>query len=326
MTHLHASRTNISAEDLAWVFLDRIYALHGMPDSIISDREPRINNALWQELFKVVGTRLELSTAFHPQTDGRTERANRTVEEMLRHYVGPYQDDWDRYLPLAEFAINNSEHAALKTTPFFLNYGQHPRTPVTATHSRLPSAQNLLADIHKHVKRSRVLLEAANQRSKSYEDRKRRDETFTVGQMVLLSTKQIRIKDPGARKLWPKYVGPFSVAERIGAVAYRLELPANWKLHNVFHVSRLRPYRSDGSYQPPPPVINQQIEGEDPAYEVEAILDTRLNRTKAGKLLRKEYLVRWKGYGPEHNTWEPESNLINVEDVMKEFMHKNQGK
>ena len=135
-----------------------------------------------------------------------------------------------------------------------------------------------------------------------------------------------KIKDPGARKLWPKFVGPFPVTERIGAVAYRLKLPANWKLHDVFHVSRLRAYRSDGTYQPPPPVVEIQIEEEDPVYEVEAILDTRLNRTKAGKLLRKEYLVRWKGYGPEHNTWEPESNLINVEDVMKEFMHKNQGK
>ena len=196
-----------------------------------------------------------MSTAFHPQTDGQTERSNRILEDMLRHFVGPYHDDWDKHLPLAEFAVNNAWQESVRATPFMLNSGQDPLTPLNfgTTDSNSPAATTIVQRMDRLIRQARDALRVAQQRHKKYADRKRRDVNFSVGTQVLLSTRNLHLKHPGSAKLLPKYIGPFPVIEKIGKVAYRLKLtPELQRLHDVFHVSVLRLYHSDGRVQPPP--------------------------------------------------------------------------
>jgi hypothetical protein len=184
---------------------------------------------------------------------------------------------------------------------------------------RVPNAGKFTHDMQTAIAKAKQCLLAAQQRQKAYADTKRSDVLVKVGDRVLLSTKNIDIKHgAGSRKLLPKFVGPFSVIKQVNPVAFKLDLPANMrKLHPVFHASLLRPYRDSGRVQPPPPPI--EIEG-DLEYEVEQVLDHRLR--KYGKRERAEYLIKWKGYGHEHNTWEPERNLTNASDVLQNFLSR----
>ena len=129
MVHFLPTFDAVSAEDVAALFRDRIFCLHGMPQSIVSDRDVKFTSAFWTELHRLLGVRLNLSTAYHPQSDGQSERMNRVLEDMLRHFVNRHHDDWDQYLATAEFAINNSENSSVENTPFMLNYGRHPYVP-----------------------------------------------------------------------------------------------------------------------------------------------------------------------------------------------------
>jgi hypothetical protein len=254
------------------------------------------------------GVQRRLSSAFHPQTDGQTERMNKVLEEYLRHFVSPSQTDWDMLLSAAEFALNDTYQASIGSTPFYLTYGQHPLTPARAAvaKSNVPAAVDFLQNIRQAVKRGKQLLLAAQQRQKAYFDSKRRDVVFKPGQKVFLSTEHIRLKSVGTQKLLPRFIGPFAVVQRVGENAYKLQLPDNLKMHKVFHVSLLKPYRSDGRYQPPPLPLFFDDEGE-PWYEVESVLQHR--DLKRGRRTVTQFLIKWKGYGHEHNTWEPERNL-----------------
>ena len=129
MVHYAATTTKCTTEQVARIFLDTVVRLHGIPKYIISDRDPRFTSSFWQQLWKLHRTQLKMSTAYHPQTDGQTERANRTLEDILRHYVSNKQDDWDEHLTAAEIAVNNSVQASTGFTPYFLNCGEHPWFP-----------------------------------------------------------------------------------------------------------------------------------------------------------------------------------------------------
>ncbi len=262
-----------------------------------------------------------MSTAFHPQTDGQTERTNRILEDMLRHYVNPAQDDWDKHLATAQFAYNNAWQESINETPFFLNYGCHPRTPMShglpsPAQARVPAAYNFVKQMHASIEDAKRSLRAAQDRQKRYADEHRRDVEFTVGDKVLLSTRNIKLKAVGANKLMPKFIGPFAITDRINEVAYRLELPDNMKLHNVFHVCLLKPYLDNGKVQPPPVLV---VDGE-PEFETQAILDHRDVRTGRGRTVHREYLIKWLGYGPEHNTWEPDKNLANCQTMLQQYL------
>lgn len=315
MVHFQPCATDSGALAFANHMVTAVFRLHGIPKTIISDRDPRFVSKFWEEVCRLLGTKQALSSAYHPESDGQTERVNRVLEDVLRHYVSPQQDDWDTYLPMAEFAINNSWHESTGCTPFFLNYGQHPHTPASVQlPSKVPAALQFTAGINAAVRRAKELLHAAQSRQKQYADRKRREETYVVGDDVLLATKNVTFKNPGTKKLLPRFIGPFKVAKVISPVAYRLTLPESMQCHDVFHVSLLRRYKSDGRTQPPPPPM--EVEGEF-EYEVEAILADRPSGRRGAQ---REFLLKWKGYGPENNTWEPEGNLSGCRQLLAEYL------
>jgi hypothetical protein len=162
------------------------------------------------------------------------------LEEYLRHFVAPDQADWDGFLSLAEFSYNNSLHEAVGNTPFFLNYGRHPRLPSEFKPTdEVPAADAIASEIQTAVELAKQKIEQARQRARRIADPARRDKQFAAGDMVLLSSKNIALKTPGTNKLLPKFLGPFKVLNVLGPVTYRIELPSSMKCHNVFHVSQL---------------------------------------------------------------------------------------
>jgi hypothetical protein len=317
MTHIAPTTTTVDAAGTARLFVEHVWKHHGITQDLVSDRGSVFVGKFFSELLSILGTKHKRSTAFHPQTDGQTERVNRVLEDMLRHYVMGLgeQVNWDLYLSSAEFAINNSFHESIGTTPFRLNYGRDPRLPLMTAfpgRSQVPSAAAFADKMAHGLAQAKKALAAAQQRQKRHADQHRRDTSFEVGAQVLLSSVNIHLRHPRdaatTAKLLPKWIGPFTITQRVGTVAYKLQLPDGWQVHPVFHVSLLKPYRTDGRLQPPPP---QLIDGE-AYFLVERIVDHR--STKHGRRTVHEYLIRWLGYGPEHNSWEPHASIAESEN------------
>jgi hypothetical protein len=302
---------------VAKLFIKHVFANHGLPDVIISDRDTRFTSHLWQDLQQQLGTSHKLSTAFHPQTDGQTERVNRVLEEYLRHYVNDSQTDWDEWLPLAGFAYNNSWHEAIGTTPFHLNYGKAPKLPGSPNGpARFPVVDEIVSHITDVVARAKKRLQAAGQRAKAYADKHRSEIRLKLGQEVLLSTKFLQLKVPGVNKLLPKYVGPFTIKEVLTDVTYKLDLPQSMKVHPVFHLSLLRPYHQDGRHQPPP--LPFEIDEEEGLwYEIDTILDHRV--TTKGQKRVLQYLVKFKNCDAAHNQW---CDAVGVTQLAKNEYHQ----
>ena len=323
MVHFIPTVDTATAEDVARLFVDNIFVLHGMPERIVSDRDTKFTGTFWQALCEIWKCERQFGSAYHPQTDGQTERVNRTLEDMLRHWCSPDQDDWDKYLKLAEFACNNAYHTSVGETPFMLTFGQHPRTPASLFRQdeqgklRNPSANQFAAGMLEKVQKAQRFLMSAQARQKCFADEKRRASTLKVGQYVKLSTKNLANRAKGTAKLHPKYIGPFQITDRIGETAYKLLLPEQMKIHNVFHVSLLQPWKHSLAGPPPAQVL---LVKDDEQFEVEEILDHQ--DTGTAKRRQRQYLVAWKGYTTEDNTWEPESNLKNASATVQAYWDK----
>ena len=307
MVHFVPTTITVGGRATAELYRDNVFKLHGLAAEFVSDRGTQFNNAFMHNLTRLLGTKQSLSTAFHPQTDGQTERTNRVLEEMLRHFTSPRQDDWDEYLSLAEFAVNNAKQASTGQSPFYLVYGRHPRTPADITPlpaktKQAPAADEFAAKIKQGIEDAKRSLQSAQARQKHYYDKGVPELTLTVGQQVLLNTKNLSLTGPGPRKLLPRWIGPFTVTKALTPVTYTLDLPDTMKIHPTFHVSLLRPYVASGRVQPPLPAY---LLGEDQRFAVEHVVAHR--SAGAAKL---KYLVKWKGHGDEHNTWETEETLI----------------
>ena len=212
-THLIPTPVQVTGEETARLYINHVFKYHGMPQAIVSDRDPRFKSKFMAEFLRLIGTKQNTSTAFHPQTDGQTERMNRTLEDMLRHYVNPHHDDWDQHLAMAQFAINNAYQESIQTTPFRLNTGRDPPLPTTlGTGSRVPSAQAFADNLQQSLKEARAALELARNRQKQYADTKRRHITYQVGDRVFLSTKNIKLRT-GCSKFLPRWLGPFTIID-----------------------------------------------------------------------------------------------------------------
>ncbi|KAJ9519333.1 hypothetical protein QJQ45_023132 [Haematococcus lacustris] len=314
MVHLVKTWESMTATQYAKLFLEHVFRLHGMPRSVVSDRGPQFHNKFWAEVTKLLQVQVNLSSAYHPETDGQTERVNRVIEEMLRHFIRPDQRDWAEYLPLVEFAINNAWQESVRSTPFYLNYGYHPRlAELLDLPQKVPQAHDFVKGMKRAVEQARQCLARAQKRMKSYQDNKRREALYLPGDMVLLSTQNMRGKAnlPGVRKLKPRYVGPFSVQYMVGKAAVKLWLPDEWsRLHNVFHVSLVKPYRMDASgalpgLAGPPPV--QWLDGE-PQYTVEKVVGHRLEPSKG------------KRKGKSKNTWELGTQLVGCQELLAGYL------
>jgi len=325
MVHFVATKTQVTAPQLAGIFWTTVVRQHGLPSSILSDRDPRFTGHFWRALWKCLGTQLTMSTAFHPQTDGQTERANRTLEEMLRPYVSFQQSDWDEHLVAAELAVNGAKHASTGFTPFYLNYGREVSAPLDlaieeARTVRQPDAAQRIQQLHRDLELAKEHLLKAQQRQATHADRHRREVSFKVGDEVLLSTAHLKLQGGGDRtaKFAYKFIGPFKIKRVVNSNAYELELPRQLQIHPVLNVSRLKAYhdgreefplRARADTRPPPAATSS--DGDE--YEVESIL------AKRGSGARTEYLVRWRGWPTWEATWERRSNLAGATDAVDAF-------
>ena len=238
MAHFVPLHENATARDCATAFLQNIWKLHGLPEDIVSDRDTKWTGEFWHNLCDMLGIKRKLSSAFHPQTDGQTERVNQTLETYLRTFVNYDQNDWLSLLPLAEFAYNNSVTQATKMTPFYTNYGYNPRTIWPSDGEGKNPASKAYAHWMKevHIRASKTLEDTRAAMSKYYDKGKMEHPSYEVGDIVMLNAKNIRTKRP-TKKLAPKLYGPFRILEKIGSRSFRLELQTRWRIHNVFHVS-----------------------------------------------------------------------------------------
>ena len=309
--HFLHIRLDYSMDRLADLYMNEIVRLHGIPVSIVFYRDPRFTSRFWKELQSAFGTRLNFSIAFHPQTDGQSERVIQVLEDMLQGCVLDFPGSWDRYIPLMEFAYNNSYQSSIGMAPYEALYGRRCRTPIcwTEMNEHKIIGPELVKDTKEKVQIIQQRLKAACDRQRSYANLKRKDIEYEVGDKVFLKVspwkKILRFGRKG--KLSPRFIGPYEILERVGPVAYRLALPLELaKLHDVFHVSMLRRYRSDPSHILPVQDIQVQ---EDFTFDEEpkAILDREIRqlRNKQVPLVK----VLWQHQGMEEATWEPESTM-----------------
>ncbi|GJT66486.1 putative reverse transcriptase domain-containing protein [Tanacetum coccineum] len=250
--HFLPMKQTDSMEKLTQLYLKEIVCRHGVLISIISDRNSRFASGFWRSLQKTLGTRLDMSTAYHLQTDGQSERTIQTLENMLRACVIDFGNSWDRHLPLVEFSYNNSYHASIKAAPFEALYGQKCRSPVCWSEvgdSQLTGPEKIRETMEKIVQIKNRLL-TARSRQKSYANMRRRPLEFNVGDKVMLKVLPWKgVIHFGKRgKLSPHYIGPFKILARVGPVTYKLELPEELQgIHNTLHVSNLKKCLSDDS-------------------------------------------------------------------------------
>ena len=304
-----------------------VFSLFGNPVSIVSDRDPKYTSHFWRSVYRLLGVKLRYSTAYHPQSDGQSERTNQTVEVMLRCMCTSYGLDWCEKLPGVQFAINNNVQESTKFSPAQLMFGFQPRTALdVVAQSSLPNpdpvrenvaATEMHAQMQQDLRLAQQRLDEAKRRQAEVANRSRRELVFQVGDEVALSTANLTFDVP--RKLQPRWIGPFKVKKVISPVAYELELPATLRrLHPVFHVSLLKPYvRGDKDPPVPPPPL---LDGDGTErFEVQAIIGHR----RVGRSRKIQYKVLWLGFPLHEATWEPEGNLDRCKEILAEYKRKH---
>lgn len=306
----------MDAEEAARIFFDVYYRLHGIPQSIVSDREPRWLNLFWSEVLRRTGTTLNTTVAYRPQADGLSERYNRTVESYLRHYVNFEQTDWDQHLSTAEYTINATVNSAIGCAPFELDLGYVPAAPIDTVlppnnnDARTLRGAHFINRLEALRIRCRDQLLQAQERMRHNANRGIDDLQFAVGDQVLLEVSRINPAHlPSHRKLGPRRIGPYRILRKIGAKAYKLNLPTGCRLHPVFDVDSLTPYRiAQRAQSAIPTMLEDGTEG----YLVERIIGRRIHRGVV------QYQVKWLGPADDI-TWEPVENLRGVPDAITEF-------
>ncbi|CCO34838.1 Retrotransposable element Tf2 155 kDa protein type 1 [Rhizoctonia solani AG-1 IB] len=300
----------LKAPELAEIFLNRVWKQYGLPEKTVSDRGTVFNNKFLRALYKRLGIDPHFSSAYHPQSDGQTERVNPTIEHFLRAYASVNQTDWVKWLPMTEFAYNNAMHSATGRSPFMALYGWQPALTPSNVATNVPEANDLADTIQKQWEE----VAAALRQSKARLTQGKNTEiplSFEVGEEAWLDAKNINLKTK-SDKLTERRLGPFKVTEKISDHAYRLELPKTMRVHDVFYVgllSKVKRNELQAWENRPPPIT---VDGEE-EYEVEGIMDSRETKGKW------EYLIKWKGYGPEESTWEPKANLKNAAKHLKKY-------
>nr|GEZ89178.1 putative reverse transcriptase domain, ribonuclease H-like domain, aspartic peptidase domain protein [Tanacetum cinerariifolium]GEZ95331.1 putative reverse transcriptase domain, ribonuclease H-like domain, aspartic peptidase domain protein [Tanacetum cinerariifolium] len=275
-------------DKLARFYLKEVVTRHGIPVSIICDRDPRYTSNFWRSFQKAMGTQLDMSTAYHPQTDGQSERTIQTLEDMLRTCVIDFGNGWERHLSLIEFSYNNSYHASIKAAPFEALYGRKCRSPIYWAEVRDAqlTGPKLIHETTEKIVQIKQRIQAARDRQKSYADVRRKPLEFQVGDGVMLKVLPWKgvIRFGKREKLNPRYIGPFKVLAKVGTIAYRLELPQKLStVHSTFHVSNLKKCLSDE----PLAILLDEIHIIDKLRFVEEqreIMDRKVKRLKQSRI------------------------------------------
>jgi hypothetical protein len=332
---------HLTAEHFAKIFIESYFRLHGLPDAIVSDRDPRFTGGFWQHLTTLWRTRTRMSTAFHPQTDGQAEKANSIVERYLRSFVAGNERKWDRMLALAEFSYNSHVHKATGMSPFEADLTQNPRMPlsVMAGTSRLGKEEEkgvgFATRMNDILARLTDALKVTQERMTMEVNKSRQTHTFQPGDSVFVNTRnfplgyanaatdEIVAEEKGARlsrTLQQRFMGPFKLGEARGENAFELDFPDHLKVsrtRNVMDFKRDQVDGSEGRMQDPPPPIRIVKKTGKAEYEIEKIVSWR--KEDNGKA---SFEVKWLGYEATANTFEPHTNITRYggKTMFKEFI------
>lgn len=311
--HFMAVAHPYTALDIAQLFLDSVFKLHGFPATITSDRDPIFISEVWSELFSLQGVSLNKSSAYHPQTDGQTEIVNKTLETYLRCICSEKATQWAQFLPLAEWWYNTSQQSSIQCTPYEVVYGQAPplHLPYLPGESKSATVDRSLVAREEAMKLLKYHLLRAQNRMKQYADLRRSDREFKIRDYVFLKLQPYRqhsLRNQAHHKLNPKYFGPYKVLDRVGKVAYQLELPVSSGIHNVFHVSQLKLCTDPAASVVQHPTVLPEFSA---TGEPEAILARKM--VKRGRVAATKVLVKWKNKPEDLATW------VYYYDLLKEF-------
>jgi len=292
----------INLEGVALLYLNDVIPDYGIPHKIILDHDVCFILKFSTELCQILNIHQNISTAYHPQTDGASERTNQTLEQYLQVSCGTQQDNWHAWLPLAQYTKNSWPSATTKKTPYDLLIGYTPQVHQPTRKTTIPSLEEQLSSIEETRKATQ---EAQRKAQESWIKECPWFIPFPTGSKVWLEGTNLKLPSNITPKLSPRRYGPFKVVSQISKVAYKLELPSTWKIHNVFHASLLMPYKETDQHGPnflePPPEI---LDGE-PEWEIQKIL----KEGSFGHWKKKQYLVCWKDYLPAHDSW------VNAKDL-----------
>lgn len=314
--HLGALPTSFTATKVADLFINMVCKLHGFPKSIVLDRDPVFVSRFWSDLFKLSGTLLRMSSAYHPQTDGQTEVTNRTIEQYLRAFVHDQPSHWVRYLPWAEYHYNTSVHTSSGLTPYQVIYGKPPPSiPSYVLHSSsVEACDSLLSTRDEIIATLRHNLSKAQKRMKAIADSHRRELEIDVGAWVYVKLqpyRQVSLTGAKYHKLSKRFYRPYRVMSKVGLVAYKLELPSHSKIHDVFHCSLLKPHIGAPptaiDHLPPATMDNH------PIVTPLAILSSKW--VQDAGVRRRKVLVQWAGLSPDDTSWEDWDSLCTLYDL-----------
>ena len=322
-------KNTYSAKDWALVLLDGLRRCDwGLPRAIISDRDAKFMSELWTSLFKALNVKMLTSTAYHPQTDGQSERTNQSVEIALRYWCTENPNkSWLDAIPAIQSSFNNSANQSTGKSANELSYGFRVREALDLGKD-LPRSINSNLDLQRAVIRQDALdaVDFANAMAKLRYDSKHQPLRLNVGDSTYLQLHRgyhLVGKDPNTNtKLSERRIGPFKILEKVGHAAYRLELPPRWRIHPVISVSQLEPVLANDEWdrpkptEPPPIAVDGDTE-EWRSYEIERLVDDRIRRF--GNKHRRQYLVRWVGYGKEHDDWYDEDLLSDASGLIEDY-------
>jgi hypothetical protein len=276
----------LKAPELAEIFLNRVWKQFGMLEKTVSDRGTVFNNKFLRAVYKRLGIDPHFSLAYHPQSNGQTERVNPTIEHFLRAYASVNQTDWVKWLPITEFSYNNAVHSATGRSPFMALYGWQPTLTPSKIATNVPEADKLTNAMQHQWEEVAAALRQSKQRLTEGQETEV-PISFEIGEEAWLDAKNINLKTK-SDKLTERHLGPFKVLEKISDQAYRLELPKTMRVHDVFYVgllSKVKRNKLQAWENQPPPIT---VDGEE-EYKVKGIMDSRETKGKW------EYLIKWKG-------------------------------